>query len=78
MRSANLKNKALFCVLFQINADRIDPCKTPNYRCLSGECIERKRTCDMVRDCFHGDDEDDDFCGMMYLSSYNNILWISF
>jgi hypothetical protein len=32
----------------------------------------------MVRDCFHGDDEADDFCGMMYLSSYDNIMWIGF
>lgn len=37
-------------------------CTRTEYQCQSGLCINNHRKCDMIQDCFYGDDEAEDLC----------------
>ncbi|XP_076078504.1 uncharacterized protein LOC143048607 isoform X2 [Mytilus galloprovincialis] len=37
-------------------------CTKTEYQCHSGQCINNHRKCDMIQDCFHGDDEAKELC----------------
>ncbi|CAG2255780.1 ALK [Mytilus edulis] len=37
-------------------------CTKTEYQCHSGQCINNHTKCDMIQDCFHGDDEAKELC----------------
>ncbi|VDI01588.1 Hypothetical predicted protein [Mytilus galloprovincialis] len=37
-------------------------CTKTEYQCHSGQCINNHRKCDMIQNCFHGDDEAKELC----------------